>query len=490
MRSPNASTSRLGTKRRAYALTFLLSVLALLLSIATLSNFYSHGYSLFRAQIPFPKRDAAESEIRVIIDTIVSKIQHEVKDLKGRASKELEKEEDPKLRKLERARYTAFLADILGLAGAARAFLASNIDDHAHYQGRDDSSAASGAAAASGHAFSTEEPDEVLEYFLVEEIRKYIRVKPNRLGKQNFMGANGTFTSIGHACFSMKAELEEYMDYDVGEYCRDDWKLAQRLMVHGCDPLPRRRCFSRAPQLYTRPLPTSQSLWSLPDDRNVRWSGYRCKNFTCLARVNATGKGFFKCADCFNLTHHEAPRWMQVAYADPSTNQTSDFLIEQVLAIKPGQIRVGLDFSAGTGTFAARMREFNVTIATATINYGAPFSEMIALRGLLPLYLTINQRLPFFDNTLDIIHTTRFLDGWIDFVFLDFVLYDWDRVLRPGGLLWIDSFFCTEKDLKDYLEAFKMLKYKKHMWAVVPKLDKDAKEVFFSAVLEKPPRPF
>ncbi|MQL69184.1 hypothetical protein Taro_001468 [Colocasia esculenta] len=110
-------------------------------------------------------------------------------------------------------------------------------------------------------------------------------------------------------------------------------------------------------QLYTRPLPTSQSLWSLPDDRNVLWSGYWCKNFTCLARVNATGKGFFKCADCFNLTHHEAPgRWMQVAYADPSTNQTSDFLIEQVLAIKLGQIRVGLDFSVGTGTFAAKQR--------------------------------------------------------------------------------------------------------------------------------------
>jgi SAM-dependent methyltransferase len=115
---------------------------------------------------------------------------------------------------------------------------------------------------------------------------------------------------------------------------------------------------------------------------------------------------------------------------------------------------------------------------------------MIALRGLVPLYLTINQRLPFFDNTLDLIHTTRFLDGWIDFVLLDFVLYDWDRVLRPGGLLWIDSFFCLKEDLYVYLEAFKMLRYKKHKWIVVPKIDKDDKEVFFSAVLEKPSRPF
>ncbi|KAH0766353.1 hypothetical protein KY290_002331 [Solanum tuberosum] len=303
------------------------------------------------------------------------------------------------------------------------------------------------------------------------------------------MGANGTFTSIGHACFSMKSELEEYMDYDVGEMCNDDWRLAQKLMVHGCDPLPRRRCFARTPQLYNKPYPINESIWKLPDDKNVRWSQYRCKNFTCLAR-NSSVKGFFKCTDCFNLTHHESPRWIVHSYQDSSSKMTADILITEVLNLKPGEIRIGLDFSVGTGTFAARMREHNVTIVSATINLGAPFNEMIALRGLIPLYMTINQRLPFFDNTLDLIHTTRFLDGWIDFVLLDFVLYDFDRVLRPGGLIWIDSFFCLKEELNDYLEAFKILRYKQHKWLVVPKIDKDDSEVFFSAVLEKPPRPF
>jgi hypothetical protein len=47
-----------------------------------------------------------------------------------------------------------------------------------------------------------------------------------------------------------------------------------------------------------------------------------------------------------------------------------------------------------------------------------------------------------------------------------------------------------KEDLYVYLEAFKMLRYKKHKWIVVPKIDKDDKEVFFSAVLEKPSRPF
>jgi SAM-dependent methyltransferase len=404
------------------------------------------------------------------VQIVIAKIQEELKKLR-------EIHQNPSSSSLSSSQYVlkqgAFLADILGLLESL----------HSEDQN-------SGFVV---HPLMKEKKrsDEPANYFLREEIRKYVRIRPNRLGKQNFMGANATFTSIGHACFSMKEDLEEYMNYDIGEICNDDWKLAQKLMVHGCDPLPRRRCFSRAPKLYHKPFPIKESMWKLPDDRNVRWSQYRCKNFTCLASNNNTRKGFFKCADCFNLTDHEMPRWIRLN-DDSISNQTSeaDFFIDDVLGIKLGEIRIGLDFSVGTGTFAARMKEFNVTIISATINLGAPFSEMIALRGLVPLYLTINQRLPFFDNTLDLIHTTRFLDGWIDFVLLDFVLYDWDRVLRPGGLLWIDSFFCLKEDLYVYLEAFKMLRYKKHKWIVVPKIDKDDKEVFFSAVLEKPSRPF
>ena len=231
-------------------------------------------------------------------------------------------------------KYNSFLTEILSLMGKIKAGSLQHQEIN--------------TTAAHPLSRSKENSNEVIDFFLIEEIRKYARIKPNRLGKQNFMGANGTFTSIGHACFSMKEELEEYMDYDVGDFCKDDWKLAQKLMVHGCDPLPRRRCFSRAPKLYTKPLPINESLWNLPDDRNVRWSQYRCKNFACLTR-NATGKGFFKCADCFNLTHHEKPRWIEPIYIDPTLNLTADFLIEEVLNIKPGEIRIGLDFSVGTG---------------------------------------------------------------------------------------------------------------------------------------------
>ncbi|ONK80513.1 uncharacterized protein A4U43_C01F18630 [Asparagus officinalis] len=451
-------TGSLNLKRGVYALIIIFALLAFAFSTTTLSRFYSQKPSSFFNNYLNPNIDHQEVTLNNLVDTIIEKLVEEIRE--SRSSKDK-----------TRTQYATFLTEILTLTATIR----SRSQEHLHSQ----------EAKTAIEATTIDE-----EFFLIEEIRKYIRIKPNRLRKQNFMGANGTFTSIGHACFAMKEELEEYMNYDVGDFCNDDWKLAQRLMVHGCDPLPRRRCFSRAPKYYTKPLSINESLWNIPDDLNVRWSNYRCKKFSCLGELNATGKGFFKCSDCFNLTLHEKPRWIEPVFIDQSSNVTADIMIQDVLMIKPGEIRIGLDFSVGTGTFAARMRESNVTVVSATINLGAPFSEMIALRGLIPLYLTINQRLPFFDNTLDIIHTTRFLDGWIDFVLLDFVLYDWDRVLRPGGILWIDSFFCLEKDLDDYLFAFGMLRYKKHKWIVVPKVDKNGNEMFFSAVLEKPGRPF
>ncbi|CAN6468150.1 unnamed protein product [Victoria cruziana] len=318
--------------------------------------------------------------------------------------------------------------------------------------------------------------DPLINFFTTEEIRKYITSKETRSGKANVYGIKRVYNTIGHACVLMRKDVEEYMSYDIGNYCREDWNLGQRLMIRGCDPLPRRRCLTRAPKLYLRPSPINESLWQLPDDKNVRWSFYQCKNFSCLAGKDP--KGITKCTGCFNL-EKEKVRWVQ------NTSLAVDFLITDVLNTKPGEIRIGLDIGVGTGSFAARMREHNVTIVSTTLNLGAPFSEMIALRGLIPLYVTVNQRLPFFDNTMDLIHTGGFLDGWIDLQLMDFVLFDWDRILRPGGLLWIDRFFCSKEDLDDYMYMFLQFRYKKHRWVVS---SKSKVEVYLSALLEKPPR--
>ncbi|CAL1407393.1 unnamed protein product [Linum trigynum] len=323
---------------------------------------------------------------------------------------------------------------------------------------------------------SIKEPP-LINAFITEEIRKYITPKENRIGKMNIYGTKSVHNTIGHSCALMKKELEEYMDYDIGSYCKDDWNLAQKLMVGGCDPLPRRRCLTRASKVYNKPFPINESLWRTPEDGNVRWNNYQCRNFGCLSSKNPK-RGYSKCTGCFDM-EKEKLKWVV------NSSLPVDFLIRDMLAIKPGQLRIGLDFGIGTGSFAARMREHNVTIVSTSLNLGAPFSETIALRGLIPLYMTLNQRLPFFDNTIDLIHTTGLIDGWMDMLLLDFILFDWDRILRPGGLLWIDRFFCLRKDLDDYMYMLLQFRYKKHRWAVVPKSES---EVYLSALMEKPPR--
>ncbi|XP_009799568.1 probable methyltransferase At1g29790 [Nicotiana sylvestris] len=309
--------------------------------------------------------------------------------------------------------------------------------------------------------------DPLINSFVIEEIRKYITPKRKRNGKVNIYGTLKIYNTIGHACVLMKKELEEYMDYDIGSYCKDDWNLAQKLIIYGCDPLPRRRCIT-----------ITKSLWTIPDGRNVRWSNYQCRNFECLSSKNSRRR-YTKCiGGCFEMDK-EKLKWVT------NSSVPVDFLIKDVLAIKPGEIRIGLDYGVGAGTFAARMREQNVTIISTALNLGAPFSEMMTLRGLIPLYVTLNQRLPFFDHTMDLIHTTGLMDGWIDLQLLDFILFDWDRVLRQGGLLWIDRFFCNRRDLDDFMYMFLQFRYKKHMWAISSK-SKD--EVYLSALLEKSPR--
>lgn len=329
---------------------------------------------------------------------------------------------------------------------------------------------------AEGIENTTIKEEPLINSFVIEEIRKYITPKENRLEK-NIYETEKIYNTIGHACVLMKKELEEYMDYDIGSYCKDDWDLAQKLMINGCDPLPRRRCLTRASKLYLRPYPINESLWRIPDGRNVRWSKYQCRNFECLASKNPK-RGYSKCVGCFEM-ENEKPKWMT------NSSLPVDFLIQDVLGIKQGEIRIGLDFSVGTGTFAARMREQNVTIVSTALNLRAPFTETIALRGLIPLYVTLNQRLPFFDNTMDLIHTTGVMDGGLDLQLMDFILFDWDRILRPGGFLWIDRFFCDRKDLNDYMYMFLQFRYKKHKWSISPK---SGDEVFLSALLEKPPR--
>ncbi|KAI3665810.1 hypothetical protein L6452_44445 [Arctium lappa] len=329
--------------------------------------------------------------------------------------------------------------------------------------------------------------DEQEERFVKsKEVLRYTNPKPNKLldGKRkNFMDLEAVNPSIGLGCTRMTVDLDRYSTYKPYTSCPDDSDFAQKLMLRGCDPLPRRRCFSRSAPNYNHPFQFNSSLWIQPNDSNILWSHYTCKNYNCLVSIDTKNKrGFHKCVDCFDLSKK---RWEEVPLNDPESAEIS---IDEVLSLTQTPIRIGLDFSPTTGTFAALMRERNVTIASATLNLGAPFNEVIALRGLLPLYVSIGSRLPFFDNTLDLVHSTLFLDGWIGFELLEYVVFDWDRVLRPKGVLWLDRFFCKKEEMKGYISVIEKLRYKKLLWRIVTKKDRVENELFLTAVLEKPLR--
>ncbi|KAJ6867495.1 hypothetical protein NC652_038642 [Populus alba x Populus x berolinensis] len=267
------------------------------------------------------------------------------------------------------------------------------------------------------------------------------------------LGFNTNFDSdtfyppVGQACTRFPDELSRFMSYKVNGSCPDDELFAQKLLLKGCEPLPRRRC-----------RPAAQ-----PD--YVVWTAYTCKDYTCLINRVKTQKGFDDCKDCFDLHGREKNRWA----SRQSIEGSLDFTIDEVLATKkPGTIRIGLDIGGGVATFAVRMRERNITIITTSMNLNGPFNNFIASRGVMPLYISISQRLPFFDNTLDIVHSI---------------------VLRPGGLFWLDHFFCVEDQFLDvYKPLIESIGFIKLKWVVGKKLDRGAelREMYLSALLEKP----
>ncbi|CAF1920307.1 unnamed protein product [Brassica oleracea] len=122
--------------------------------------------------------------------------------------------------------------------------------------------------------------------------------------------------------------------------------------------------------------------------------------------------------------------------------EENDFLIDDVLGLGTGKIRIGLDLSGGSVTFAARMAERNVTVITNTLNNGGPFSDFIAGRGLFPLFLSLDHSFPFHDNEFDLVPGSSGLDVEGEPEKLEFLMFDLDRVLKPGGLFWLDNFYC------------------------------------------------
>lgn len=327
--------------------------------------------------------------------------------------------------------------------------------------------------------------DQPLNDFIKIDNDELVRaIGPHKLplGHSPRTGSDEIYPSVGAGCLRFQEELSRYMKYDIGGECPVDDVFAQRLMLKGCEPLPRRRCLPKSPPNYKEPAPFPESLWKVPSDSSIIWDPYTCKSYQCLID-RRKAPGFYDCKDCFDLEGREKSRWVV-------DNGGLDYAIDGVLTAKPrGTIRIGLDIGGGSGTFAARMRERNVTVITSTMNLDGPFNSFIAARGLIPIHVSVSQRLPFFENTLDIVHSMHVLSNWIPDTMLEFALYDVYRVLRPGGLFWLDHFFCLGSQLNGtYIPMLDRIGFKKLRWNAGMKVDRgvNKNEWYFSALLEKP----
>ncbi|CAI5532130.1 unnamed protein product [Closterium sp. Naga37s-1] len=288
----------------------------------------------------------------------------------------------------------------------------------------------------------------------------------------------------GYACDASDDDIYSFLEYDPNRLCPDDWMATQALIfTHNCFALPKRRCMARTNQRWTVPLPFPAALFtqSALKDENVRWSLHSCKSFTCL-NTRVVGD----CRNCFNLTL-EKNRWQR--------GFRGSLPIPAVIKMKRGSLRLGLDAGGGTGTFAAHMALYNVTILTTAMNVetvagrtgGLPYMETLAHRGLIPLWLPHKARLPLFDNTLDLVHCVNSIK-YLPVLEFEELIFEWDRVLRVGGVMWFEMFYAPLDEMPLYIAIIEQLHYKKLHWNITPKPDSGERKgmhVYLNCVIEK-----
>lgn len=269
---------------------------------------------------------------------------------------------------------------------------------------------------------------------------------------------------IASACSSQPDLLHRYMSYTPFSPCpRDHSSIAEPLLLRGCSPLPRRRCFSPTPSFSSSSLPDSAVLWPPTSS---------CRSFSCLP-------------PSLHFDLNSSPT------AFTSSKSALDLTLPQLFTIAKKSVRTALDVGGGTAALAARLKsDYNVSVLTTTLNLGYPYNEAAALRGAVPLHLPLQQRFPLQDGAVDLVRTGHAVNRWIPADAMEFLMYDVDRVLRPGGWWWVDHFFCRAGDLERvYAPMMGRLGYRRIKWAVGNKTDAGGikyGEVYLTALLHKP----
>ncbi|KAG8385338.1 hypothetical protein BUALT_Bualt03G0032400 [Buddleja alternifolia] len=280
---------------------------------------------------------------------------------------------------------------------------------------------------------------------------------------------------IASSCKDYPHLLHTYMNYTPFSLCPNDAPIAEDLILRGCHPLPRRRCFSRTPSTTPTSLPTDP--FSPLPEKTTLLNHYSCKTFSCFANLKSDS-GFDMKVEKSRYLGYKTDLDLPIAQ------------LFQLAKSANSVIRLALDIGGGTGTFAAQMKLQSVTVVTTTMNLGAPYNEAVAIRGLVPLHVPLQQRLPVFDGVVDLVRCGHGVNRWIPVTAMEFLFFDVDRVLRGGGYFLLDHFFSKRLDLeKVFTPLIGKLGYKKVKWAVADKSDSSGLkngEVYLTALLQKP----
>lgn len=76
---------------------------------------------------------------------------------------------------------------------------------------------------------------------LPPELREYVTPRKLQFGYNSALRSDHMTATVGHACVANVEDITKFMSYEVGKVCPDDESLAQKLLLAGCEPLPRRR---------------------------------------------------------------------------------------------------------------------------------------------------------------------------------------------------------------------------------------------------------
>ncbi|KAF9611007.1 hypothetical protein IFM89_026313 [Coptis chinensis] len=107
-----------------------------------------------------------------------------------------------------------------------------------------------------------------------------------------------------------------------------------------------------------------------------------------------------------------------------------------------------------------------------------------------PMFFSLDQRFPFYDNVFDLVHAVDSLGEGGRQEKMEFLMFDIDWVLRVGGLFWLDNFHCVDEEKKMTLtRVIERFGYKKLKWVVGENIVSSGKsQVYLSAILQKPVR--